>query len=58
MQTYDWTRLKHDTKIKNTFIVTVKNIFMSLQNSDAETTLSTSKIYSYFKRHAKMQPIK
>ena len=50
---YDWTRLNHDTEIRNAFIVTVKNRFLSLQNSDAETTLSASTRYTYFEKACK-----
>ena len=48
---YDWTR--HDTKIRNAFIVTVKNRLLRLQNSDAETTLSASTRYTYFEKACK-----
>ena len=50
---YDWTRLSHDTEIRNAFIITVKNRFLSLQNSDAETTLSASTRYTYFEKSCK-----
>ena len=50
---YDWTRLTHDTEIRNAFIITVKNRFLSLQNSDAETTLSASTRYTYFEKACK-----
>ena len=50
---YDWTRLAHDTEIRNAFIVTVNNRFLSLQNSDAETTLSASTRYTYFENACK-----
>ena len=50
---YDWTRLTHDTEIRNAFIVTVKNRFLSLQNSDAENTLSASTRYTYFEKACK-----
>ena len=45
--------MKHDTEIRNAFIVTVKNRLLSLQNSDAETTLSASTIYTYFEKACK-----
>ena len=45
--------MKYDTEIINAFIVTVKNRFLSLQNSDAETTLSASTIYTYFEKACK-----
>ena len=35
------------------FIVTVKNRFLSLQNSDAETTLYVSTRYTYFVKACK-----
>ena len=50
---YDWTRLTHDTKIINAFIVTVKNRLLSLQNSDAENTLSANTRYTYFEKACK-----
>ena len=56
---YDWKRLTHDTEIRNEFIVTVKNIFLSLHNSHAENTLSESTRYTYFEIAAnKVIPLK
>ena len=45
--------MKHDTEIRNAFIITVKNRFLSLQHSDAETTLSVSTRYTYFEKACK-----
>ena len=50
---YDWTRLTHGTEIRNAFIVTVKNRFLSLQNFDAENTLSAGTRYTYFEKACK-----
>ena len=50
---YDWTRLKHDTEIRNAFIVTVKNRLLSLTNYDVEATLSAITRYTYFEKACK-----
>ena len=47
---YDWIRLKHDTEFINAYIVTMIKRFLSLHNSEAETTLSTSTRYTYFEK--------
>ena len=53
MKPYNWTRLKHDTEIINAFIVTVKNRFLSLQNSDAEINYPQVEDIHILKRHTK-----
>ena len=50
---YYWTILKHDSEIRNAFIVTLKNRLLSLPNSVTETMLSASTRYTNFEKTCK-----
>ena len=50
---YDWATLQHDTKIRKELIITVKNCFSALINSDASSTSIINKIYTKFEKACK-----
>ena len=55
---YNWRILKHDTEIRNVFIVKVKTDFRAFSIMIEKLRYPPVQYINILKKHAKMQPIK